>query len=126
MPATTAAIAQELVALCREGKNLDAIARLYSPQVSSTEPVGGPDMPATVHGIDAVRGKNEWWFNAHDVHSSSTHGPFVGEHEFVVQYEYDATHKESGRRMLMRELAHYTVKDGKIVREEFFYHMPGM
>ena len=28
-----------------------------------------------------------------------------------------------GRRMKMEEAALYTVKDGKIVEEEFFYHM---
>lgn len=126
MPASTAAVAQELVTLCRADKNLEAIARLYSPTIVSIEAVGGPSMPAEIHGIDAVRGKNEWWFANHDVHSSSTQGPYVGEHDFVVRYEYDVTHKESGRRMQMRELAQYTVQDGKIVREEFFYHMPGM
>lgn len=126
MSATTAVVAQELVALCREGKNLDAIARLYSPSVTSVEPVGGVEMPAEIHGIDAVRGKNEWWFANHEVHSATTKGPFVGEHDFVVYYEYDVTNKPSGQRMQMRELALYSVKDGKILREEFFYHMPGM
>ena len=33
------------------------------------------------------------------------------------------TAKSSGNRMAMDELAVYQVKDGKIVREEFFYTM---
>lgn len=37
---STAQIAQELVALCRAGRNLDAVNKLYSPKIVSTEPVG--------------------------------------------------------------------------------------
>jgi hypothetical protein len=37
-PASTAAVANELVALCWAGRNLDAIAKLYSPKIVSIEP----------------------------------------------------------------------------------------
>jgi len=46
-------------------------------------------------------------------------GPFVAHDRFVVQYDIDATEKESKKRMQMSEVGVYTVKDGKIVREEF-------
>jgi ketosteroid isomerase-like protein len=42
-----------------------------------------------------------------------------------VRYDFDVTAKPSGQRMQMSEMALYTVKDGRIVREQFFYHMPG-
>lgn len=45
--------------------------------------------------------------------------------QFAVHFAYDVTAKPSGQRFNMAELALYTVKDGKIVREQFFYHMPG-
>jgi len=124
-PASTAAVASELVGLCRERRNLDAIAALYSPDIVSVEPIGSEEMPAEMHGIDAVRGKNQWWFDNHDVHAADVAGPFVGEDEFAVRYDFDVTNRLSGQRMQMTEMALYTVKDGKIVREQFFYHMPG-
>ena len=31
----------------------------------------------------------------------------------------------AGKRMTLDEAALYTVKDGKVVHEEFFYHMGG-
>jgi ketosteroid isomerase-like protein len=34
------------------------------------------------------------------------------------------TFKPTGQRMQMTEMALYTVKDGKIAQEEFFYNMP--
>jgi hypothetical protein len=61
-PATTASVAQELVALCRAGRNLDAVNKLYSPKIVSIEPMGSESMPAEMTGLDAVRGKNQWWF----------------------------------------------------------------
>jgi ketosteroid isomerase-like protein len=124
-PSGTTTIAQELVDLCRTGRNIDAINKLYSPNVVSVEPVGNEKMPATMTGIDAIRGKNEWWVANNELHSAEVNGPFVGDDQFAVQYTYDVTSKPTGQRMQMSEMALYTVKDGKIVREQFFYHMPG-
>jgi hypothetical protein len=124
-PASTASIAQELVTLCRAGRNLEAISKLYSPKIVSVEPVGSENMPAEMTGIEAIRGKNEWWFANNEVHKSEATGPFVGEGQFAVKYAFDVTSKPSGQRFQMEEMAPYTVKDGKIVREQFFYNMPG-
>lgn len=60
-PVSTATVAQELVMLCRAGRNLEAIDKLYSPKILSIEPVGTEEMPAEINGIDAVRRKNQWW-----------------------------------------------------------------
>lgn len=123
-PTSTAALANELVALCRAGRNLDAIAKLYSPKIVSIEPMATPEMPAEMSGIDAIRGKNEWWLENNEVHSAEVNGPFVGGDQFAVQYVWDATLKTTGQRTTMSEMALYTVKDGKIVREQFFYNAP--
>ena len=123
-PASTAAVAQELVSLCRAGRNLDAIAKLYSPRITSVEPFGNEEMPAEMTGIDAIRRKNEWWLENNDLHAAEVIGPFVGGEQFAVQYVWDTTFKPTGQRMAMREMALYTVKDGRIVHEEFFYNAP--
>jgi ketosteroid isomerase-like protein len=121
-PASTASVAQELVALCREGRNLDAVNKLYSPRIVSIESSGSPDMPAEMSGIEAIRGKHEWWEANNEVHSMQVNGPLLAEGQFAVQFTFDATFKPTGQRKSMTEMALYTVKDGKIVREEFFYN----
>ena len=121
---STATVASELVELCRAGKNLEAIDRLYSPNILSIEPIGDRQMPAEMHGVDAVRVKNEWWFANHDIHRAEVSGPFLGEDQFAVQYSYDITFKPTGRRTAGTEMALYTVEDGRVVREQFFYHIP--
>lgn len=70
-------------------------------------------------GKEAVRGKIDWWVNAMEVHGFKASEPFVAHDHFVVQYDADVTEKESKQRQQISEVGVYTVKDGKIVREEF-------
>jgi hypothetical protein len=53
------------------------------------------------------------------VHSFDASEPFVAHDHFVVQYDADVTDKESKQRRKLSEVGVYTVKNGKIVREEF-------
>ena len=120
-PATAATIGQELVGLCRQGKNGDAIERFYSKNIVSVEPVGSEAMPAATTGIEAARGKHHWWTENMTVHSAEVKGPFLADDQFAGYYNYDTTFKPTGKRSTMKEMALYTVKDGEIVREEFYY-----
>ncbi len=117
-------IGQRLVDFCREGRNLDAINELYADDVVSVEATDPPEGEREAHGIDAVRGKNQWWVDNHEMHSASIKGPFPhGEDRFCVLFNFDITHKPSGQRMQMEEVGLFTVADGKVPREEFFYSM---
>ena len=117
----TATVAEELVTLCKAGRNIDAINTLYSPDIVSIESMGNETMPREMKGLDAIRGKAEWWRDNNEVHSATVDGPFVGEDKFAVYYNFDVTFKPTGQRTPMEEMALYSVKDGKVVREQFFY-----
>ncbi len=119
------AIGEKLVQYCQEGKEAEALQELYAPQAVSAEPLAMPGMDSReASGLDAIKAKHEWWFGAHEVHETSAEGPFFhGEDKFGVIFAMDVTAKESGERMQARELGLYTVENGKIVREEFFYNM---
>lgn len=49
-------------------------------------------------------------------------GPFIGDGQFAVRFDFETTFKPTGRRTKMTEMALYDVADGKIVREQFFYN----
>jgi hypothetical protein len=55
----------------------------------------------------------------HEVHNAKVGGPFVARDKFVVRFDIDVTEKNSGQRFQASEVGIYTVKDGKVVHEEF-------
>ena len=114
-------IANKMIALCREGKNMEALDTLFANDVVSVEAGGPPGMSREANGLAAVKGKGEWWVANHEVHSALITGPWPHDNRFIVGFKYDVTNKPSGTRMMMDEVGLYTVRDGKIVREEFFY-----
>ena len=128
MPAksSTLKIAQKLVELCRAGQNLKAVQTLLSPSAVSIEPCSGPTMPAKTKGRAAIKKKSEWWLDNHTIHSAEVNGPWPHDDRFIVHFKYDVTPKSgplAGQRFTMEEAALYTVFNGKIVKEEFFYHL---
>lgn len=127
----TRTVADRLVELCKQGQHLAAVEQLYSDRIVSIEAMDclegeAETMPRRMEGIEAIRGKNQWWMDNHEVHGGGVSGPFMHDPDrFAVVFDYDVTYKPQGRRCQMQEVGVYTVGDGKIVQEEFFYTMPG-
>ncbi len=119
-------VGHKLVEFCRNGLNLEAISSLYSPEIVSVEAMATPDFPGEIRGIDQVLDKNKKWYDMNEIHHASAEGPFPHRDKFAVVFHYETSAKDGprkGQRMKFDEVAVYTVKDGKIVREEFFYDM---
>lgn len=115
----TKQVADDVVALAKAG-DFDGIGRKYwADDVVSIEAMEGP--MARLEGRPAVEAKSAWWNGAHEVHGTETFGPFVNGDQFTVRWTMDVTQKESGQRIAMDEVALYTVRNGKIVEERFFY-----
>ncbi len=115
-------IGSTVVEHCKTGREAELLDNHYSKNAVSVEAVAMPTGSAESNGLEAIKAKHEWWFGAHEVHSSDAEGPFVhGDDRFSVIFDMDVTTKETGERMQMREVGTYYVKDGKIVREEFAY-----
>ena len=111
---TTEEVAKKVVELVRKQAWYEALDALYDKDIVSVEATA-PES----RGKEAVRGKIEWWVNAMEVHSFKASEPFVAHDRFVVQYDADVTEKESKQRRQISEVGVYTVKNGKIAREEF-------
>lgn len=112
-------IAKAFTDLLKSGQHELAAERFNSPDIVSIEAMDGP--MAEVRGTAAVKAKGEWWHANHEMHGGESFGPFVNGNQFAVRFTLDVTAKESGQRMQMEEIGLYTVKDGKIVEERFYY-----
>lgn len=112
-------IAEMLVEGCRTGKEAENLGRLYADDAVSVEPRDmGEGREAA--GLDAIRAKHAWWDQNAVVHGMEVEGPMLhGADRFAVIFRADVT--MFGARSQTKEVAVYTVADGRIVREEFFY-----
>ena len=115
----TEEVAKKVVELCRKQAWREAIDTLYASDIVSVEARSMDGSSPETNGIEGVRAKADWWTSTMEIHSFTVGEPFVAHDRFVVQFDVDVTDKESKKRFQLSEVGVYTVKDGKIAREEF-------
>jgi hypothetical protein len=115
----TEQVGQKVVELVRKQAWHEALDTLYDKDIVSVEARTMDGSSPETRGIKGVREKVDWWLENMQVHSFQANGPFVAHDRFVVQYDADVTDKNSKARRQLSEVGVYTVKNGKIVREEF-------
>ncbi|HIG42917.1 MAG: SnoaL-like domain-containing protein [bacterium] len=119
-------VGQALVEMVSKGRESEQafVTQYYSDEIVSIEGGDSAEMPARMEGIEAIRGKHDWWYDNNDVHSTDVEGPYVGnrDDQFVVKFILDMTPTD-GERTQMEEVAIFTVKDDKIVHEEYLYRV---
>jgi SnoaL-like protein len=119
---TTQKVADRFYQLAQEGKWDDIQAELYSENAESIEPQIGKE-----YGLNNAKGQKELKKKAEDFNQNveAMHGgycsqPVVAGNHFSCAMGMDVTMKGAGR-VNMDEIAVYEVKDGKIIKEQFFY-----
>lgn len=117
---TTQQVADRLIGLCRQGQYEQAISELYAPDAISVEPEGVPDR--IVQGLDQIHAKGEA-FNSkiEKVNSSFVSDPVVADNFFSCSMLMNVNMKGMPIAINMNEVCVYTVANGKITKEEFFY-----
>jgi ketosteroid isomerase-like protein len=111
-------IANTFTDLCKAGRFDEAGEQFWADSVVSLEAAEG-DM-ARVEGLEGVQAKGAWWYANHEIHSVEVEGPYVHGDQFIVRFTMEVTPK-GGERMSMDEMGVYTVQDGKVIEERFFY-----
>ena len=123
---TALEIGQAMVEMVSQGRESEQafVAQYYADDIVSIEGGSSDEMPARLEGIEAIKGKHDWWYNNNEVHGTTVEGPYVGnrEDQFVVKFTMDMTPTD-GERTQMEEVAIFTIRDDKIVHEEYLYRM---
>jgi hypothetical protein len=117
---TTQDVANRLKELFNENKWQEAQEELFSEDAESVEPAHSPGLQS-VKGLDAIKKKGEDFNNmVEEMHGGYVSDPVVAGNHIAFAMGLDCTYKGMGRQK-MDEIALYEVKDGKIVKEQFFY-----
>ena len=117
---TVQEVADRFFQLSQEGKFNEIQNELFAKNAQSIEPPNAQGMKS-VQGLDAIRKKGEEWNNmVQEMHGGYTGKPTISGNHFSVAMGMDVTMKGAGRTK-MDEIAVYEVKDGKIVKEQFFF-----
>ncbi len=116
---TTQQVAEQLVNYCRQGNFAEATQALYGQNIVSIEPDGAP--VKETKGLEAVIAKGQQFNDmVEEVHGMEISDPIVADKFFSCTMKMDVTFKGAPRTN-MDEICLYTVENGKIVREEFFF-----
>jgi len=117
---TTTDVANRFNELAQQGQWNQIQNELFSEDAVSIEPANSPGM-RSVEGLDAIRQKGKQFEDMVEVmHGGFSNQPQIAGNHFAVAMGMDVTMKGQGR-MKMDEIAVYEVKNGKIVKEQFFY-----
>lgn len=116
---TTADVAKAFTDMLKANDHHGAAAAFNAPDIVSMEAMDGP--MARIQGTEALKAKSDWWYANHEIHGGTVTGPYVNGDQFIVRFDMDVTTKETGQRMQMAEAGLYTVRNGKIVEERFYY-----
>lgn len=117
---TTQEVAKRLVTLCRKGEYEQAINELYSPDIVSVEAEGSKDR--IIKGIPAIKEKGiKFQSMIEKVNKSVITDPIVADNYFSCGMLMNVNMKGAPAPIDMDEICVYTVDQGKIVKEEFFY-----
>lgn len=120
---TTQEVASRYLELEKQGKWMEIQDELYSNEVVCIEPehAAAMGMQTITTGLDAVKAKGKAWGEGiEEMHGGYCSEPLVAGNFFTVAMGFDATFKGMGRRK-MDEIAVFEVKDGKIIKEQFFF-----
>ena len=117
---TTQEVANRMNELFKENKWTEVQEELFAENAVSIEPAHSQGLQ-TVEGLAAIKKKGEDFNNmVEEMHGGWCSEPIVGGNFISFAMGIDATYKGMGRQN-MEEIAVYEVKDGKIVKEQFFY-----
>ncbi len=109
----------ELNDMIRQGKALEAFEKFYAEGVIMME------NDEAFEGKEANRKREQEFFgNIIEVHSVGITATAVNGNTSFCEQFFDATLRD-GKRILMEEVAVRTWKDGKVVKERFYYKGSG-
>ena len=118
---TTEQVAKRYYELIQQNEYEQIQKELYSPNIVSIEPENDTNLPLVVNGMEEYgRKEGIFYSNVEEMHGGYMSEPVVSTFFFSMMMGMDVTMKVKKRKK-KDQIAVFEVRDGKIVREQFFY-----
>ena len=115
-------IAEDFREMQLAGRVQDAAEKYWSADIKSIEPADLSDgTPAIVRGLRAAREKLIRRLAQNAIEDIAIDGPFITGNRFALFIDMQIVDRATGIRRPFSEIAIFTVRDGKIAEERFFY-----
>ncbi|WP_160353971.1 SnoaL-like domain-containing protein [Sphingorhabdus profundilacus] len=115
-------VARDFTAMLRLDQFEAAGEKFWAIDVKSAEPAAlSQDIPALVSGREAALRKTRARFAEADIDDLRIDGPFVTGDQFALFLDMLITDPATGKTQPFAEIAIFTVRDGRIIEERFFY-----
>jgi ketosteroid isomerase-like protein len=118
---TTQEVANRYYELIQQHQYAQIQDELYAPDAVSIEPENDTNLPLVTTGIEALRQKEGLFFSQVEaMHGSYMSEPVVSTVFFSMMTGMDVTMKGKPRKN-KDQICVFEVRDGKIVKEQFFF-----
>lgn len=115
-------IAKEYAAMLAAGEALAAAQRFWAEDITCLAPDQQPSsQPVLATGKAAALARLALWLDSNAAGDVLIDGPFVTGDQFALFIDMEITRRATGARQPFSEIATYTVRDGQIIEERFFY-----
>jgi len=117
---TTKEIATALANYCREGLWAKAQQEFYAEDIISIEPYATDNFEKETRGLKNILAKGDKFQSlVEEMHSIEVGEPILAENSFAFVMTMDVTMKGKDR-FKMPELCVYSLRDGKVITEQFY------
>jgi hypothetical protein len=117
-----AEIANDYAALMAAGETLAAAEKYWASDIVALEPTKSKsEGPGIAIGKPAALARLTRWLDANAMSELLIDGPFITSDQFALFIDMEIIRRATGKREPFSEIATYTVRDGQIVEERFFY-----
>lgn len=115
-------VARDFTMMLRQGQFMAARERFWATDVRSIDPHDLPGgIAAEVSGIEAARAKISRYLASRNIRDLSIDGPFVTGNQFALFLDMMIGGKPDVPDEPFTEIAIFTVRDGHISEERYFY-----
>ncbi|WP_344732926.1 nuclear transport factor 2 family protein [Spinactinospora alkalitolerans] len=109
------------VSLFRQNRFVDT-PKFMSTDMVRIAPLETAGERKELRGLEEIMANSRRLTADYEIHGVEVEGPFVAQDRFAVRFTFDEIHVPTGERATKTKMSLYTVAEGRITREVYYYY----